>query len=124
MLVTVEDLLGHAGKKENNNSFRVYITELDKEVECYKISRKEYIDLVFSSNKDEDLQIVYSSCPIFRNEELIKKLKCTMNPTEVIEKILSTSTIYSLSKLVLKESEIEVDSIDKFVKKMDDDIKN
>ena len=48
-----------------------------------------------------------------------------MNPTEVVEKILSFSTIYSLAKTILEQSDItQAGPISKFVSVMDEDIKN
>lgn len=124
MIVTVEDLLGQAKKREDKKTFKVYVTELDREIECNAISRKEYLDIVFSGTKDEDSEIIYNSCPIFRNDDLIKKLKCELNPVDVVDKVLSASSIYALTKLILQQSEIENGAVSKYVKLMENDIKN
>ena len=48
-----------------------------------------------------------------------------MNPTDVVEKILSFSTIYSLAKTILEKSDIsQAGTISKFISVIDDDIKN
>lgn len=124
MLVTIDDLLGNAKKREKGKKFKVFITELDREIECTAISRAEYIDLLLADPKDLDSEIIYLSCPIFKDEKLITSLKCSMNPVEVIDKILSHQSIYALAKTILDKSDLEVGAVSKYVKLMDDDIKN
>lgn len=124
MIVTINDLLGNAKKREEKKKFKVFITELDREIECTAISRAEYIDLLLADPKDLDSEIIYLSCPIFKDEKLITSLKCSMNPVEVIDKILSHQSIYALAKTILDKSDLEVGAVSKYVKLMDDDIKN
>ena len=99
--------------------------ELDREIECETVSRKEYLEIILNNNQDTDVEIIYNSCSIFRDDKLINELKCSMNPTEVVEKILSFSTIYSLAKTILEQSDIsQSGNISKFISVMDEDIKN
>lgn len=125
MLVSIDDLLKRGKEREKKKKFKVLVKELDKEIECEAISRKDYLDIVLDNNQDTDVEIIYNSCPVFRDDKLINGLKCSMNPTEVVEKILSFSTIYSLAKTILEQSDItQVGPISKFISVMDEDIKN
>ncbi|MFA1744558.1 regulator [Fusobacterium animalis] len=125
MLVNIDDLLKRGKEREKKKKFKVLVKELDKEIECEAISRKDYLDIVLDNNQDTDVEIIYNSCPVFRDDKLINGLKCSMNPTEVVEKILSFSTIYSLAKTILEQSDItQVGPISKFISVMDEDIKN
>ena len=125
MLVNIDDLLKRGKEREKKTKFKVLVKELDKEIECEAISRKDYLDIVLDNNQDTDVEIIYNSCPVFRDDKLINGLKCSMNPTEVVEKILSFSTIYSLAKTILEQSDItQVGPISKFISVMDEDIKN
>lgn len=124
MLVSVDELLGHAKKREEKKKFKVYITELDREIECVPVTRKEYLEVVMENKQDIDSEFIYLACPVFHDDKLIKSLKCEMNPVEVVDKILSASTIYALAQTILENSDIEFNSTSKYVKLMDDDIKN
>ena len=124
MLVTAEELLGHAKKKEKEAKFKVYINELDREIECNVVSRKEYTELILSNSEDFDAELIYNSCEIFKNDKLISSLNCSMNPIDVVGKILSSSTIYGLAKTILQKSEIAQDNPAKYVHLVEDDIKN
>ena len=125
MLVSIDDLLKRGKEREKKKKFKVLVKELDKEIECEAISRKDYLDIVLDNNQDTDVEIIYNSCPVFRDDKLINGLKCSMNPTEVVEKILSFSTIYALAKTILEQSDItQVGPISKFISVMDEDIKN
>ena len=125
MLANIEDLLNRGKEREKKKKFKVLVKELDKEVECEAISRKEYLEIVLNNNQDTDSEIIYNACPIFRDDKLISGLKCSMNPVEVVEKVLSFSTIYSLAKIILEKSDIEqTGTITKFISVIDDDIKN
>lgn len=124
MIVTVEDLLGQAKKREDKKTFKVYVTELDREIECNTISHSEFLDVVFNNSKDKDSEIIYNSCPIFRDDNLIRKLKCELNPISVVEKILSHSSIYAIAKTILSQSEIDEGNVNKYAKIMERDIKN
>lgn len=124
MLANIEDLLNRGKEREKKKKFKVLVKELDKEIECEAISRKEYLEIVLN-NQDTDTEIIYNACPIFRDDKLINGLKCSMNPVEVVEKVLSFSTIYSLAKTILEKSDIEqTGTITKFISVTDDDIKN
>ena len=125
MLVSIDDLLKRGKEREGRKKFKVLVKELDREIECEAISRKDYLDIVLDNKQDTDVEIIYNSCPVFRDDKLINGLKCSMNPTEVVEKILSFSTIYSLAKTILEKSDIsQAGPISKFISVMDDDIKN
>lgn len=125
MLVSIDDLLKRGKEREEKKKFKVLVKELDREIECEAISRKDYLDIVLDNKQDTDVEIIYNSCPVFRDDKLINGLKCSMNPTEVVEKILSFSTIYSLAKTILEKSDIsQAGPISKFISVMDDDIKN
>lgn len=125
MLVSIEDLINKGKEREKKKKFKVLVKELDKEIECDAISRKEYLEIILNNNQDTDVEIIYNSCSVFRDDKLINALKCGMNPTEVVEKVLSFSTIYSLAKTILEKSDIEqTGSITKFVSVVDEDIKN
>ena len=124
MLVTADELLGHAKMKEKESNFKVYINELDREIECNVISRKEYTELILGNSDDVDAELIYNSCDIFKDDKLIRNLDCSMNPFDVVGKILSSSTIYGLAKTILKKSNIEQGNPEKYVKLLDDDIKN
>ena len=41
---------------------------------------------------------------IFKDEKLITKLGCQMNPIEVVSKTLSQSTIVNISELLMKKA--------------------
>lgn len=125
MLVSIDDLLKRGKEREGKKKFKVLVKELDREIECEAISRKDYLDIVLDNKQDTDVEIIYNSCPVFRDDKLINGLKCSMNPTEVVEKILSFSTIYSLAKTILEKSDIsQAGPISKFISVMDEDIKN
>ena len=125
MLVSVEELIKRGKEREKKKKFKVLVKELDREIECETVSRKEYLEIILNNNQDTDVEIIYNSCSIFRDDKLINELKCSMNPTEVVEKILSFSTIYSLAKTILEQSDIsQSGNISKFISVMDDDIKN
>jgi hypothetical protein len=125
MLVSIDDLLKRGKEREKKKKFKVLVKELDKEIECEAISRKDYLDIVLDNNQDTDVEIIYNSCAVFRDDKLINGLKCSMNPIEVVEKILSFSTIYSLAKTILEQSDItQAGPISKFISVMDEDIKN
>lgn len=104
MLVSIDDLLKRGKEREGKKKFKVLVKELDREIECEAISRKDYLDIVLDNKQDTDVEIIYNSYPVFRDDKLINGLKCNMNPTEVVEKILSFSTIYSLAKTILEKS--------------------
>lgn len=125
MLVSVEELIKRGKEREKKKKFKVLVKELDREIECETVSRKEYLEIILNNNQDTDVEIIYNSCSIFRDDKLINELKCSMNPTEVVEKILSFSTIYSLAKTILEQSDIsQSGNISKFISVMDEDIKN
>ena len=125
MLATIEDLLKAGKEREKKKKFKVLVKELDREIECETISRKDYLDIILENKQDSDVEVIYNSCSIFRDDKLIDELKCNMNPTDVVEKILSFSTIYSLAKTILEKSDLsQAGTISKFISVIDDDIKN
>ena len=125
MLVSVEELIKRGKEREKKKKFKVLVKELDREIDCETVSRKEYLEIILNNNQDTDVEIIYNSCSIFRDDKLINELKCSMNTTEVVEKILSFSTIYSLAKTILEQSDIsQSGNVSKFISVMDEDIKN
>ena len=125
MLVSIEDLINRGKEREKKKKFKVLVKELDREIECETVSRKEYLEIILNNNQDTDVEIIYNSCSVFRDDKLINALKCGMNPTEVVEKVLSFSTIYSLAKTILEQSDIsQSGNVSKFISVMDEDIKN
>lgn len=124
MLVTVDDLLKKGLEKKKNNEFKVYIVELDKEIECTTITATEYLDILGSNFTNKAAEIIYNCCDVFKNDTLIDKFNCRFNPVEVVENILSYATIYHLANAILEKSNISLETPEKFIKVMEDDIKN
>lgn len=124
MLVTVEDLLGHAKKREETKKIRILVTELDKEIEVETLSRTEFRELLLSNSKDNDCEVIYNACKIFRDDKLIESLGCKTAPYEVVGKILSANTIYALAKTILEKSDLEFGNSSKYIEVIEDDIKN
>lgn len=124
MLVTVDDLLKKGLEKKKNNKFKVYIVELDKEIECKTITATEYLDILGSNCTNKAAEIIYNCCDVFKNDILIDKFNCRFNPVEVVENILSYATVYHLSEYILEKSDIDVQNREKYLKEMEDDIKN
>ena len=104
MLVSIDDLLKRGKEREKKKKFKVLVKELDKEIECEAISRKDYLDIVLDNNQDTDVEIIYNSCPVFRDDKLIDRLGCKARPTQVVAKVLKDPTIYKLSDLILVAS--------------------
>ena len=52
--------------------------------------------------KNESTQEIVKK--IFKDEKLITKLGCQMNPIEVVPKVLSQSTIVNISELLMKKA--------------------
>ena len=57
MLVNIDDLLKRGKEREKKKKFKVLVKELDKEIECEAISRKDYLDIVLDNNQDTDVEI-------------------------------------------------------------------
>ena len=104
MLANIEDLLNRGKEREKKKKFKVLVKELDKEVECEAISRKEYLEIVLNNNQDTDSEIIYNACPIFRDDKLIDKLDCKSKPTQVVAKVLKDPTVYKLADFILTVS--------------------
>ena len=106
MLVTAEMLLENSKKinNEERKKVKIYIKELNGEIECELLNKEDYLDLILSKEKDKDLEVIYNSCPIFRDDKLIDKLSCKSKPTQVVAKVLKDPTIYKLSDLILVSS--------------------
>lgn len=124
MLVTVEELLNKGKSNNKNNKFKVYITELDREIEVKTLCATDYLEIMSSSTVNKPLEIVYNCCDIFKDERLIQQFNCKFNPAEVVDKILSYATIYHLANVILEKSNILLETPEKFIKVMEDDIKN
>jgi len=103
MLVTAEMLLENSKKinNEERKKVKIHIKELNGEIECELLNKEDYLDLILSKEKDKDLEVIYNSCPIFRDNELIDKLGCSSKPTQVVEKVLKDPTIYKLADFIL-----------------------
>lgn len=124
MLVTVDELLGHAKKKEQGRKIKILVAELDREIEAETLSRTEYRELLLSDSKDSDCEVIYNACKIFRDDKLIESLRCKTAPYEVVGKILSANTIYALAKTILEKSDLEFGNSSKYIEVIEDDIKN
>ena len=114
MLVSVEMLLENSKKinNEERKKVKIYVKELNGEIECELLNKEDYLDLILSKEKDKDLEVIYNSCPIFRDDKLIDKLGCKARPTQVVTKVLKDPTIYKLSDLILVASRYgEVDLV-------------
>ena len=106
MLVTAEMLLENSKKinNEERKKVKIYVKELNGEIECELLNKEDYLDLILSKEKDKDLEVIYNSCPIFRDDKLIEKLGCKSNPVSVVSKVLKDPTIYRLADLILVAS--------------------
>ena len=106
MLVTAEMLLENSKKinNEERKKVKIHIKELNGEIECELLNKEDYLDLILSKEKDKDLEVIYNSCPIFRDDKLIEKLGCKSNPVSVVSKVLKDPTIYRLADLILVAS--------------------
>ena len=106
MLVTAEMLFENSKKinNEERKKVKIYVKELNGEIECELLNKEDYLDLILSKEKDKDLEVIYNSCPIFRDDKLIENLGCKSNPTAVVNKVLKDPTIYRLADIILVES--------------------
>ena len=106
MLVTAEMLLENSKKinSDKKEKIKIYVKELDGDLECELLNKEDYLDLILSKEKDKDLEVIYNSCSIFRDDKLIDKLGCKSNPTQVVGKVLKDPTIYRLADLILVAS--------------------
>lgn len=124
MLVTVEELLKKGIEKRKKDKFKVYLVELDREIECTTISASEYLDILGSKSRNKAAEVIYTSCNIFKDETLINRLDCKFDPVEVVEKILGYGTVFHLSEYILEKSQIDTGEKSKYIKEMENDIKN
>ena len=90
MLATIEDLLKAGKEREKKKKFKVLVKELDREIECETISRKDYLDIILENKQDSDVEVIYNSCSIFRDDKLIDELKCNTYLTEMAKSIDTT----------------------------------
>ena len=106
MLVTAEMLLENSKRINNEERKKVksHIKELNGEIECELLNKEDYLDLILSKEKDKDLEIIYNSCPIFRDDKLIDSLNCRSKPTQVVAKVLKDPTVYKLADFILTAS--------------------
>ena len=106
MLVTAEMLLENSKKinNEERKKVKIYVKELDGDLECELLNKEDYLDLLLSKEKDKDLEVIYNSCSIFRDDKLIEKLGCKSNPISVVNKVLKDPTIYRLADIILVAS--------------------
>ncbi|ALF16974.1 hypothetical protein [Fusobacterium animalis] len=106
MLVTAEMLLENSKKinNEERKKVKIHIKELNGEIECELLNKEDYLDLILSKEKDKDLEVIYNSCPIFRDDKLVDKLGCRSKPTQVVAKVLKDPTVYKLADFILTVS--------------------
>lgn len=106
MLITAEMLLENSKKinNEERKKVKIHIKELNGEIECELLNKEDYLDLILSKEKDKDLEIIYNSCPIFRDDKLIDSLNCRSKPTQVVAKVLKDPTVYKLADFILTAS--------------------
>ena len=106
MLVTTEMLLENSKRinNEERKKVKIHIKELNGEIECELLNKEDYLDLILSKEKDKDLEIIYNSCPIFRDDKLIDSLNCRSKPTQVVAKVLKDPTVYKLADFILTVS--------------------
>ncbi|PGH24076.1 regulator [Fusobacterium animalis] len=106
MLVTAEMLLENSKRinNEERKKVKIHIKELNGEIECELLNKEDYLDLILSKEKDKDLEIIYNSCPIFRDDKLIDSLNCRSKPTQVVAKVLKDPTVYKLADFILTAS--------------------
>nr|DAX42384.1 MAG TPA: protein yqbN [Caudoviricetes sp.] len=106
MLVTAEMLLENSKRinNEERKKVKIHIKELNGEIECELLNKEDYLDLILSKEKDKDLEVIYNSCPIFRDDKLIDNLNCRSKPTQVVAKVLKDPTVYKLADFILTAS--------------------
>lgn len=102
-IITVDSFLDNAKKLKKNDKIKIYIKELDGEVEFDKLSRADYLDLIVDNKGDKDAEIIYYCCPLLRDERLINTLQCKHNPVDVVSKALQHATITTVAGILLKE---------------------
>lgn len=106
MLVTAEMLLENSKRinNEERKKVKIHIKELNGEIECELLNKEDYLDLILSKEKDKDLEVIYNSCPVFRDDKLIDSLNCRSKPTQVVAKVLKDPTVYKLADFILTVS--------------------
>ena len=106
MLITAEMLLENSKKinSDKREKVKIYVKELDGDLECELLNKEEYLDLILSKEKDKDLEVIYNSSSIFRDDKLIERLGCKSNPVSVVSKVLKDPTIYRLADIILVAS--------------------
>jgi len=106
MLITADMLLENSKKinSDKREKIKIHVKELDGDLECELLNKEDYLDLILSKEKDKDLEVIYNSCSIFRDDRLIEKLGCKSNPVSVVSKVLKDPTIYRLADIILVAS--------------------
>ena len=106
MLITAEMLLENSKKinSDKREKVKIYVKELDGDLECELLNKEDYLDLILSKEKDKDLEVIDNSCSIFRDDKLIERLGCKSNPVSVVSKVLKDPTIYRLADIILVAS--------------------
>ena len=103
--ITVEMLLENSKKIEKKDTVKVKVKELNGAIlELEVLNRMEILDILSSNTQDKDSELIYTAGKIFKDEKLITKLSCQMNPIEVVPKVLSQSTIVNISELLMKKA--------------------
>ena len=106
MLITADMLLENSKKinSDKREKIKIHVKELDGDLECELLNKEDYLDLILSEEKDKDLEVIYNSSSIFRDDRLIEKLGCKSNPVSVVSKVLKDPTIYRLADIILVAS--------------------
>lgn len=124
MLITIDDLLKNKKIMEEkaNVTLKLYLKELDGEIEVRKITFEEFMEIQGKLGDDE---IIYNCCksPNFKSDELINALEAKENPIEGVQKVLSRKTIKRVAAEILAFSDLISNDKD-LVKIVKDDIKN
>ncbi|MDK4472308.1 regulator [Fusobacterium necrophorum] len=120
--ITVDLFLRNAEKLGQKNKIKIFIEELGAEVEFDTLDRAKYLDLIVGDTSDRDAEIIYYTCEALRDDNLIERLECKLNPVEVVGKVLSGNSIYALASTILKESGYSFEN--DVVKVVSDEIKN
>lgn len=123
-MVTADLFLKNAEKLKNREKIKIYVHELDAEIEFEPMDRSRFLDLIVGSGKDRDAETIYYSCKELRDDSLIEALGCKADPVEVVGKVLSGSAIFLIASTIATKSGYSWDDDDKVIRVIGEDIKN
>lgn len=114
--VTLESLLEAKCDIDNSKVKEYHSEQLSGIIEFVRINPEKASDLIASMNNKEISefsmyqQLIYLSCPLFQNKDLIKKHNVA-EPFEVVYKVLNNSLaeIYDIGNLLLKWYGFDID---------------